>query len=156
MNTLDIVFALILGYGLISGFVNGFIKSIANFVGIGLAIWIGINFSNLLEFYIVQQDFIPEDFVKIIAFIVTILLVILGVKLVAKILHSIVHTIGLGFFNRLLGAIFGVLLYALGIAATSYYLLPFFSDALNPNTINNSILLDPMLEVVELLKISLF
>jgi len=156
MNAIDIVFSLIIAYGLISGFINGFIKSAANFIAIGLAIWIGINFSNLLESFVAQQDFIPDSFIKIVAFIVTLVLVVLSVKLIAKVLHTIVHTIGLGIFNRIGGAFFGVLLYVFGLAAASYYLMPILSNFLEPELIAGSVILKPMLELVEVLKISLF
>ena len=103
MSGLDIFVLIVLGVGAISGFQRGLIKSFAGFVGIGLAIWAGLNFSTLLENFVDQQEAIPDNLVKIVSLLATIGLVYLGIKLVSKIVHTTVHTIGLGFFNRLGG-----------------------------------------------------
>src|SRR5690606_21598862 len=105
MNGLDIVLSIILAAGIIGGFQKGFIKSVSGLLGIGLAIWVGFNFSNLLEGFVAQQELIPEEMVRIVSLLLTILLIILVIKILSKILHEAVHTVGLGFFNRLGGAI---------------------------------------------------
>jgi len=125
MNGLDIVLSIILAAGLIGGFQKGFIRSVSGLLGIGLAIWVGFNFSNLLEDFVARQELIPEEFVRIVSLILTIVLVILAIKILSKILHEAVHTVGLGFFNRLGGAVSGFLLHLLVLSALVYYLYPF-------------------------------
>lgn len=156
MNGIDIALSIILVIGLIGGFQKGFIKSISGFIGIGLAIWIGFNFSNLLEGFVTEQEFIPAALVKIVSLILTIALVIVAIKILSKILHSVVHTVGLGIFNRLGGAIFGFLINLLVLSAIIYYTFPFISKIGQPETWEQSKLIPHLLEIAELLKINLF
>lgn len=156
MNWIDILVLVVLGIGVLSGFQKGFVKSLAGFVGIGLAIWAGLNFSSFLEGIVNQQEAIPDNWVKIVALLATIGLVYVGIKVVSKILHSTIHTIGLGFFNRLGGAVFGLLLYTLAICAFIYYLLPFFEALMEESTLNESKTIPYLMELVERLKISFF
>lgn len=156
MNGLDIVLSIILTVGLIIGFQKGFIKSISGFIGIGLAIWIGFNFSNLLESFVDQQEFIPDMLVKIVSLILTILLIILAIKILSKILHEVVHGVGLGFFNRLGGAVFGFLLYLLALSALIYYTQPFLLKMFDEKTWAESRLI-PYLELIaQYMKMNLF
>lgn len=156
MNGIDIAILIFLGLGVFFGFQRGFIRSLAGFLGIGLAIWAGLNFSNFLEGFVDQQEFVPESLVKMVALLATVGLVYLGIKVVSKVLHSTIHTFGLGFFNRIGGAIFGFLLYSLSICAFFYFLMPFFESVMDKETLNNSRILPYLIEMVEVLKISFF
>lgn len=156
MNGLDIALAIILAIGLIGGFQKGFIKSISGFIGIGIAIWIGFNFSNLLEGFVTEQDFIPETLVKIVSLILTIVLVVVAIKILSKILHTVVHTVGLGIFNRLGGALFGFLINLLVLSAIIYYTFPFISKIGEEKMWNESQIV-PFLNIIsEYMKINLF
>ena len=156
MNWIDIAILVLLGIGALLGFQKGLVKSFAGFIGIGFAIWAGLNFSSLLESYVDQQEAIPDSLVNIVALLATIGLVYVGIKLVSKVVHSTIHTIGLGFFNRIGGAIFGILLYTLAICAFLYYLLPFLNASIPEETLNQSVFLPNLMELVEVLKISFF
>lgn len=142
--------------GAISGYQRGLIKSFAGFIGIGLAIWAGLNFSTLLENFVDQQEAIPDNLVKIVALLATIGLVYLGIKLVSKIIHSTVHTIGLGVFNRLGGAVFSVLLSAIALCALVYYLFPFFDWGSDSDAVKTSKTLPYLMEMADFLKSILF
>src|SRR5690606_3861650 len=110
------------------GFQKGFIKAILGFVAIGLAIWGGIKFSGIAQKVLSDLELIPEKFIHIVSFLIMIFLIYLAVRVVAKIIHSITHSVGLGVFNRLGGALFGILLNILMLSALIFYVLPFVSD----------------------------
>jgi len=152
MNYLDLALAIILVSGAVWGFRKGFIKAVLGFLAIGLAIWIGIKFSGLLEKFLSDLELIPVEAIHITSLIITILLVYLAVNVVARILHGITHTIGLGIFNRLGGAVFGLLLNILILSALVYYVLPFFSHFDESQTISQSRILPYLNEVIELFK----
>ena len=152
MNYLDWFFVIILGSGAIWGFRKGLIKAFFGFIAIGLAIWIGIKYSGLMERILADLDLIPVGAIHISALIITILLIYLGVNLTAKILHKITHTIGLGIFNRLGGTLFGLLINILILSALIYYVLPFFSTFFESELISQSKILPYLTEVVELFK----
>lgn len=155
MNWIDLVVVGSIGIGAFIGFRRGFIKSITGFLGIGIAIWFGFNFSNLLETYVAQYDVGNETVVRLISLLLTIFLVYLAIKLIAKVLHSVVHIVGLGIFNRLSGAFFNALLYVLIISALFYYFTPLLADFVDEEMIEESLTKPYLMEVVEMLKISL-
>jgi|SRR5690606_22330352 len=154
MNYLDWFFVFILGAGAVWGYQKGLIKAILGFLGIGLAIWAGLKFSQVIEPFISSVEAIPNELITIIAILVTILLIYFVVKIIAKILHSITHTIGLGIFNRLGGALFGVLLNALILSALVFYVLPFFSSMIDSEMISQSKLIPYLQDVIELFKLN--
>lgn len=155
MNWIDLVVVGSIGIGAFIGFRRGFIKSITGFLGIGIAIWFGFNFSNLLETYVAQYDVGNETVVRLISLLLTIFLVYLAIKLIAKVLHSVVHIVGLGIFNRLSGAFFNALLYVLIISALFYYFTPLLADFVDEEMIEESLTKPYLMEVVEMLKVSL-
>lgn len=152
MNYLDLALAVILVSGAVWGFRKGFIKAVLGFLAIGMGIWAGVKFSGLLEKLLSDLELIPVEANYIISLLVTILLVYLGIKLAGKILHGITHSVGLGIFNRLGGALFGLLLNILMLSALVYYILPFISHFHESQTISQSRILPYMNEVIELFK----
>lgn len=154
MNYLDWFFVFILGAGAVWGYQKGLIKAILGFLGIGLAIWTGLKFSQVIEPFISSVEAIPNELITIVAILVTILLIYFAVKIIAKILHSVTHTIGLGIFNRLGGALFGVLLNALILSALAFYVLPFFDSMIGSEMISQSKLMPYLQDVIELFKLN--
>ena len=154
MNYLDWFFVVILGAGAVWGYQKGLIKAILGFLGIGLAIWIGLKFSQFIEPFISSVEFIPNELITIVAILVTILLIYFAVKIIAKILHSVTHTIGLGIFNRFGGALFGVLLNALILSALVFYILPFFDSVIGSEMISQSKLMPYLQDVIDLFRLN--
>jgi membrane protein required for colicin V production len=152
MNYLDLFFGIVLLAGAVWGFQKGFIKAILGFLGIGLAIWGGIKFSGFAQKVLSDLELIPEKFIHIVSFLITILLIYLAIRVVAKIIHSVAHTVGLGIFNRLGGALFGVLLNILMLSALIFYVLPFVSGLEFSETIKQSRILPYLNQIIELFK----
>lgn len=155
MNWIDVGAIAFVALGMLFGFRKGLILSFSGFIGIGLAIWIGINFSNILENYVANQDLIPESWVSIVALLVMIFLVYLSWRILSKILHKVVHTIGLGLLNRLGGALFGGSINLLIITAFAYVLSPIISSLLDQEIINQSQCLPYLEELAHLLIVSM-
>lgn len=155
MNWIDIIVMGFIALGAFMGFRKGFIQSLAGLVAVGLAVWIGLNFSGLLESSVAQYDVIPVGMIKLVSLLLTIFLAYLAIKLAAKALHTIVHTVGLGIVNRLVGSVLGVLLKVVALAAIVYYLNPMISAIFEPETIETSEALPYLNEVVEFLKVNL-
>ena len=152
MNYLDLFLGIVLLAGAVWGFQKGFIKAILGFLGIGLAIWGGIKFSGFAQKFLSDLELIPENFIHIVSFLITILLIYLAIRVVAKIIHSVAHTVGLGIFNRLGGALFGILLNILMLSALIFYVLPFVSGLGFSETIQQSRFLPYLNQVIELFK----
>ena len=110
MNYLDIVVVISLFYGIVKGFSNGIIIEISNIISLFLAIYIGVNFSQLIYPYLKTE--ILSDYSKIvplIAFLIVFIITIIIVKSIGELINKITKQLALGFISRLLGAVFGML-----------------------------------------------
>src|SRR5690606_11545215 len=114
--------------------------------------WGGIKFSGFAQKFLSDLELIPENFIHIVSFLITILLIDLAIRVVAKIIHSVAHTVGLGIFNRLGGALSGILLNILMLSALIFYVLPFVSGLGFSETIQQSRFLPYLNQVIELFK----
>jgi membrane protein required for colicin V production len=113
MSTVDIVIAVILLFGLVKGYMKGLFIEITSLVGLILGIYGALHFSFYLGNILKDHVSWEESMIQIVAFAGTFLIILLALVFLGKALTKIAETIFLGFFNKLLGAVFGVLKYAL-------------------------------------------
>ncbi|MGQ0829225.1 MAG: CvpA family protein [Bacteroidota bacterium] len=113
MNSIDIIICIPLVWGLYKGFTKGLIIEAATFVAFGLGVWCGIHFSGLIAKKITEQFNWTSAYLPIISFAATFLGVIIIVYFIAKLIQRMVEGIALGVFNKIGGAIFGVLKFAM-------------------------------------------
>lgn len=109
MNTVDIVLALILLYGLVRGFFRGLLAEIASLVGIVAGIYGAIHFSYILSDFFSENMNWDSEYVNLIAFAITFVLIVFLISLAGKILTKMAGFAALGIVNKLLGAGFGFL-----------------------------------------------
>ena len=114
MNYLDIVVVISLFYGIVKGFSNGIIIEISNIISLFLAIYIGVNFSQLIYPYL-KTDILSDysQIVPLIAFLIVFIITIIIVKSIGELLNKITKQLALGFISRLLGAVLACLKYLL-------------------------------------------
>lgn len=146
MNTFDIILAIILVYGLVSGYFQGLIVEVASLASLIVGIYISMHFSNFLANILTDVGEIKPSVVQIISFAGTFFLVVLGIGLAGKFFTKLAEKIHLGFVNNILGAFFGLLKMAIII---SIVLLVF--EALNSKIpfvskekMDNSALYEPL------------
>lgn len=128
MNTLDIILAVLLIFGLVKGYFNGFILEIASLASLILGIYISMYFSHFVSSLISNWVDLDSAVTQIIAFGGTFLAVVIGVNLAGKLFTKLAESISLGVLNKILGAVFGLLKIALIV---SIVLIVF--DGLNKN-----------------------
>jgi membrane protein required for colicin V production len=112
LSAFDWLLVAILAYSTIAAFVRGIVLelfSLAGLVaGILIASWqyqrVAAPLSGLLNHVVHVSD----STCNILSFLVIVLGVMLLAGLTARLIRSTAHTIGLGFFDRLLGALFGL------------------------------------------------
>jgi len=109
MNTVDIVLALVLLYGLVRGFFRGLLAEIASLVGIVAGIYGAIHFSYILSDFFSENMNWDSEYVNLIAFAITFVLIVFLISLAGKILTKMAGFAALGIVNKLLGAGFGLL-----------------------------------------------
>ena len=109
MNWLDIVIFCILGLLIFNGIRKGFIISLASLVALVLGIWAAVHFSNYISDLLVRTFHPSTTWLSVLSFTLTFLLVVIVVILIAKLLERVVKTVGLGWLNRIIGGIFGLI-----------------------------------------------
>jgi membrane protein required for colicin V production len=107
-NGFDWLLAGILLFSMVSGFRRGFVRTVFGLVGfIGgflLASWKYIRVGEL----IIDAGWIKStSAAMVVAYLLIVIFVALGVELVARILQKSVRAVGMGFMDRMLGALFG-------------------------------------------------
>ena len=113
MSTIDIIIAVILLFGLVKGYMKGLFVEITSLVGLVLGVYGALHFSYFLSDLLKDNVSWDKSMIQIVAFAGTFLIILLAMVFLGKALTKIAETIFLGFFNKILGAVFGVLKYAL-------------------------------------------
>ena len=113
MNYLDIIICIPVAWGLYKGFTKGLILEIATLFSLLGAVWVAINFSDLITKFIHEKLGWTTHYVPIISFVVLFIGVLAGVYLLAKLVERSIDAASLGPVNRILGALFGAFKFAL-------------------------------------------
>ncbi len=113
MNTIDIVIGIILLVGAVNGFMKGLFVEVTTLVGLVLGIYGAIHFSYFLSDFLKSSVSWDESMIQLVSFAGTFLIILIVLVLLGKTMTKIAETLALGFFNKLVGGIFGLLKYAL-------------------------------------------
>jgi len=116
MNYIDIILLILLAWGIIQGLRNGLVHEVASLAALVLGIWGAVRFSDLTAGWLIDQFNFTGKYLHLVAFAITFVGIVVAVHFVAKIVDKLVAAVALGWFNRLLGAIFGMLKIALIIS----------------------------------------
>jgi membrane protein required for colicin V production len=116
LQIIDYLILIPLAWGLIRGIMKGFIIEIASL----LAFWLGIvaawKFSDLLKDYLSENVEINQSVLPFICFVVLFALVAIGVMMLGKVFEKLSELILLGWLNKLLGGLFGLIKNALVVS----------------------------------------
>ena len=108
MNTLDIILAAILVFGLVRGFMRGFFVEIASLVALALGLYGAIHFSYIIADFLKDRVEWTEKYIQIIAFTATFIIIVIVISLAGKFLTKIADSAELGLMNKTFGALFGI------------------------------------------------
>ena len=109
MNWIDAIIVVILILSLVMGFINGLVKEVASLAALILGIWGAIRFSAFTAGKLYDYFDMTGRYVGIIAFIITFALIVVVIHFIGILADKIVNYASLGFVNRILGIIFGLL-----------------------------------------------
>jgi membrane protein required for colicin V production len=150
MNWLDIVLVLLLIGSAISGLMSGLIRSLFSLAGLIVGVILAGRYYITLSGYL---SFISnENAAQILAFIIISLIVMIIATLLGILFTKLVSAVLLGWLNRLLGAVFSVIVGAIFIAALLAIWIKFegSNDAITNSAIA-TILLDRLPLILTLL-----
>lgn len=122
MNTLDIILGGILLIAFFLGFRKGFVASFLSFLRFFIAGYVAVYYGPTLHPYMYWLGEQKEVVYQIAAFILCFILASIALWLLAKFLTKFIDFLTLGVLNRLLGATFTVLKYALLISLSLFLL----------------------------------
>lgn len=113
MNYIDIVLCIPLVWGLYKGFMKGLIVEAATLIAFGLGVWGGLYFSELCAHNIKEFLNWNSPYLPIISFAITFLGIVILVYFIAKLIQKMAEGMALGGINKIGGALFGSLKFAL-------------------------------------------
>jgi membrane protein required for colicin V production len=109
MNWLDAFIIVVLILSLINGFINGLVKEVASLAALILGIWGAIKFSTFTAGKLYDYFDMTGHYVGIIAFIITFGIIVVIIHFIGILADKIVNAASLGFINRILGIVFGLI-----------------------------------------------
>lgn len=109
MNYIDIIIIILLIVSAISGAVKGFIYEVTSLIALIGGVWGAIEFSGATETFLIEKMSLNNNYIHIIAFVVTFVLIIVLVHFIGKAVEKAIETIKLNFVNRMLGLGFGLI-----------------------------------------------
>lgn len=121
MNTFDIIVIILLLIGAVRGFIHGFVFEIATLGSLFLAMFAAFKLAYLAQPTLRKLGNMDAHLLAVLSFILMFLLVIVGMYFLAKLFTSLIDKAGLGIFNKLMGAIFGILKYAFILSILIYF-----------------------------------
>ena len=121
MQVIDIVLGCLLLYGIVRGFWNGFFIEFSSLISLLLGIYIAVKFSSFAQSVISSHVSWSPKTIQITAFALTFIAVIIGLSVLAKFLTTLSKFAGLGIFNKMAGAFFGLLKTVLLISVSLHF-----------------------------------
>lgn len=110
---LDIALIIPLAWGLVRGLYKGLVLTIGSFAGLILGIYLAYIYAPEFGLVLGEWFTLSPDKLQILAYLFIFLGVAIICFFIAKIVDGILKIVTLAWLNRLLGALFGVLKYAL-------------------------------------------
>jgi membrane protein required for colicin V production len=109
MNWIDLIIIVLLILAVLRGFTDGFVKEVASLLALVLGIWGAIKFSSFTAAKLYDWFDITGQYVGIISFLITFLVIVVIIHFVGALADKMVEAISIGFLNRLLGMVFGLI-----------------------------------------------
>lgn len=109
MNWIDLIIIVILIISVVRGFIDGLVKEVAALAALILGIWGAIKFSGFTSVKLYEWFDMSGQSVGIISFLVTFIIIVIVIHFIGILANKIVDAVSLGFLNRILGMVFGLL-----------------------------------------------
>ena len=109
MNTFDIVLLVFLLFGFIRGLMKGLFVELASLIALIAGVYGAIHFSYFVGSFLENRVSWDEKYIAIVAFAITFIIIVVVIAMMGKMLTKMADFASLGFLNKLLGGVFGVL-----------------------------------------------
>lgn len=124
MNFLDALIIAPLLWGAYKGFQKGLIFEIAMILGLIIGVYLGFKFSGLI--YKLLQEVIPDEgqLLNYLSFFIVFGAILLIFIFYARLMEAVLKITSLNLFNKIAGALFGLLKFALAISVIFWLIKP--------------------------------
>jgi membrane protein required for colicin V production len=112
----DIIFLALFALAAFKGYSKGFILQITSLAALILGIYGAIKLSSYVSGFLIDKFHLNADIVPIASFTLLFVAIVILINLLGRLLEKMADLSALGFFNRLLGALFNMVKYALIIS----------------------------------------
>ncbi len=107
MNYIDIALAIILVYGLVKGFMKGFVIEITSLLSLVLGVYGAIHFSYFIGDWLKTKVSWEGNTLQVASFALTFLVILFAISMIGKLVTKLMDVAALGLLNKIAGAIFG-------------------------------------------------
>ena len=146
MNALDIIILVPVIIFVFKGFRKGLVIELASLAALFLGIYLGIYFSDFVAGLLIKHLGFSANYTSAVAFTLIFVAVIIIMRLIAKTIEKALDLTALGFFNKILGAVFGLLKVLFLVSLILYVIVKFdpYEKILTRTTKDNSRLYKPV------------
>lgn len=109
MAIIDIILLICFVPAIISGISNGLVKQLVKLLSLLIGIWASFKFSEMVTAWLSQYIQGNETILKIVSYIIILLVVVLILNLLGNLIARLLRAVSLGWADKVLGLIFGVL-----------------------------------------------
>jgi len=109
MSVLDVVFIIPIVWLAYLGFKKGLIIELFTLAALLLGIFVSLYFSDITAEFLRDTLGMKTKYLSLISFIVTFVLVVIAVNLLGRLIEKLIDVVALGFLNKSVGGVFGVL-----------------------------------------------
>jgi membrane protein required for colicin V production len=145
----DIILGGFLLYGFLRGIWKGLFTELASLVALLAGIYIAVKFSGFAGSVIAGYVSWQPKYITIAAFVITFIAVVVGIILLGKFFTKLAGFASLGWLNRILGGVFGLLKWVLILSVSLQFFLKLNKNNAfaKESTLKNSFFFYPVLEV---------
>ncbi|HEX5003553.1 MAG TPA: CvpA family protein [Bacteroidia bacterium] len=149
MNVLDLIIAVPLLYGAWKGFSKGLIFEVAMIAGLVAGIYLAFKFSDIAYGWMKPLIDGDERLLHIISFFVVIAVILLVFIFYARLMEAVLSVTSLNIFNKIAGALLGLIKLALAVSVIFWLIKPFekHMNLIPAETRNGSVLYGPVLKL---------
>lgn len=113
VNYIDVVLGVLLLWGTVNGFRRGLVVEVASLLALVLGVWGGIHLSHGVAEFVRTEWGWEGAYIPHVSFAITFVGIVVAVWLVGKLLTQVLKMIALNIFNRIAGAAFGLIKFAI-------------------------------------------
>jgi membrane protein required for colicin V production len=150
---MDMLILLPLLYGAYRGFMNGFVHEIIYLIFLILCIFFGYRLVEFVSEQIETTYNYHSDFLKVYSFIGVLIVSMILIHFLTKGIESLLKIVGLGLLNKLAGALFGIVKWALIVSLVLNIITAFDKDQeiISKEKRNKSMFYHPAMDIAQLL-----